>query len=227
MSSDNFTSDIIKGATKGFLDWSSENIALLVKKFKEKKLAFIKDPQTIEIVKQEYRSGESKFYQKYVKNKEILFLVRIGLVLRKLENNETKLQNLRDKIFRRYKVRGLHIAEFVQAGILNRYLGLIIEDLSFVEELEKEIEEVLGNIEKHTLFVKYNENPFEIIKKVSNIVDSHTPRILIIFGIKSSIEIIRKAKEKIKQLMKNYELGEVSGKDKEILFFKRKLHKNN
>ena len=227
MSSDNFISDSTEGVTKGALDWTAEKISSLVREFRERKLAFIRDPKTIEVVKQEYRSGESKFYQKYIKKRELLFLVRIGLGLRKLEDNEPKLQNFRDKIFRKYKVKGLHIAEFVQAGILNRYLGLILEDLSSVEELEKEIEEILGNIERHTLFVKSIESPFEIIKKSSNIVDSHTPRIFIIFGIKSSANIVRSVKEKMKQLMKDYEFEEVSGGDREILFFKRKLHEAN
>ena len=56
----------------------------------------------------------AKFYSKYIKDKEILFLVKIGLTLRKLENDKERQHNLRDKIFRKFKVEGLHIAEFVQ-----------------------------------------------------------------------------------------------------------------
>ena len=67
MSSNNFNSDIIEATTKGVLEWSADRISNLVKSFKERKLAFIKEPKTIEIVREQYNSGESKFYQIYIK----------------------------------------------------------------------------------------------------------------------------------------------------------------
>ena len=65
MSSDNFSSDIIESATKGALDWTAEKISSLVRKFRERKLAFIKEQKTIEIAREQYHSGEAKFYEKY------------------------------------------------------------------------------------------------------------------------------------------------------------------
>jgi hypothetical protein len=144
MSSD--VSDIAEGVTKGILSFSEEKIKELVRNFRNKKLVFIEDPQTIEVVKEQYRSGENKFYEIYIKDKELLFLVRLGLTLRKIENDQERSQNLRSKIFVKYKVEGLHVAEFVQNGVLNRYVGILIDELDSVEKLEKEIYEILkGN----------------------------------------------------------------------------------
>lgn len=221
--SSNPLSDISKGATKGLLEWSSEKVASLVQKLKDRKLGFIQDPKTIEVAKEQYNSGEAKFYQIYIKNNEILFLVRMGLTLRKLEGTEERLLNLRDKIFRKYKVQGLHIAEFVQNGILNKYVGILIEELTSIEELKSEIEEVLKNIEKHVLFIKSGVNCPEIVKNIANVVHAHSPDIFIVSGIKSAAQVIIGCSDKIQIVLPSYALEKFSSSEKETLFFKRKL----
>jgi len=223
VSSNNPVSDVAEGATKAFLEWSVDKISSLVQRLKERKLAFIQERKTIDLVKEQYNSGEAKFYKIYVKDKELLLLIRIGLTLRKLEDDQERLHNLRDKIFRKYKVRGLHVAEFVQNGILNKYVGILIEELAAVEELEKSIEEVLKNIEKHALFVKVGSNPQEIIKKATTLVHTHVPHIFIISGFKDAADIIRKCREKLQMILDEYKFERFSSNDKETLFFKRKL----
>jgi FixJ family two-component response regulator len=121
--------DIIAGATKGALDWSVEFIKSLVEKFKDRKIAFIEDEETIKIVKEQYNSGELNFYKAYIQDKELLFIVKLGLTLRRMESDSQRRNNLRDKIFRKYEIRGLRIAQFVENGILNRYIGILIDNL--------------------------------------------------------------------------------------------------
>lgn len=225
MSSDNPISDVSKGVTEALLEWTTEKITILVKKFKDRKLAFIQEPRTIEIAREQYRSGESKFYEIYIKNKDVLFLVRMGLTLRKLENDRDRLQNLRDKIFKKYKTHGLHVAEFVQNGVLNRYVGIKLEELSSVEDLKKEIEDVLKNIEKHAIFVLGREKAGEIIKKVVNVVHANSPDILIVSGIKSAAEIVRTCTQNLEEHLKEYNLEKFSTVEKETLFFKKTLTK--
>lgn len=223
MSSDNPVSDAAAGATKGALEWTSEKVALLVKKLKERKLAFIEDRKTIDIVKELYNSGEIQFYQKYIQDKELLLIVRMGLALRKIEDYKERLQNLRDKIFRKYKVNGLHIAEFVQIGALNRYVGILIDELSSLKDLGKEIEEVLKNIEKHALFVKGTDENRNVITRSITITSSHSPSIFIIAGTKSASKVVENCVEKLKEVLTDYGIERISGSEKEILFFKRKI----
>ncbi|MBI4981112.1 hypothetical protein HZC30_06165 [Candidatus Woesearchaeota archaeon] len=218
-------SEAVEGVTKGALDWSAENIASFVQKLKERKLAFIENRKTIEVVKEQYNSGESKFYSKYIKDKELLFLVRVGLTLRKLEEDEDKLLNLRNKIHHKYGINGLHIAQFVQNGILNRYFGLLIEKLTSEEELEKKIHDVLKNIEKHALFVSGNSKVAEIVRKATNIIDSHSPSIFVIAGLKSAAKIVSDAIAPLSSIMEDYEQERFSSEEKEIVIFKVKVNK--
>lgn len=221
MSSDQLA-EAVEGVTKAALDWSFEKLASFVKKLKERKLAFIVDKKTIDVVREQYHSGESKFYAKYISNKELLFLVRMGLTLRKLEREENRLLNLRDKIYHKYGLRGLHIAQFTQSGVLNRYLGMLIEMLISEEDLENTIANVLNNIEKHTLFVLATNNGADITRKSQTIIDAHSPSIFVITGFKSAAKIVETTRPLLQNIMQNYELERFSGNEKEILFFKRK-----
>lgn len=223
MSSDNLTSDAFEGVTKGALEWTSEKISSLVKGFKEKRLAFIKEKKTIEIAREQYNSGEAKFYERYVKDKELLFLLRMGLVLRKLEEDLERHENLRDKIFRKYTVQGLHIAEFVQNGMLNRYIGLLLENILSIDDIEKNIKEILWDIDKHAIFVESGSSKQEILKKAAIMISSHSPSIFVIAGMKYAAKIVNECAEQLKIILKDYDFERVSTTNKEVLFFRKKL----
>lgn len=222
MSSDNPISDIAEGTAKGFLDWSVDKIGSFIKRLKNKELAFIEEPKTIEIVREQYRSGEAKFYEIYIKDKNLLFLVKLGLTLRKLESDKERLQNLRDKILKKHDIEGLHIAEFVQNGILNNYVSILLKELTSLEKLTEDIEQILKNIEKYTIFVLGTSNKSEIIKNADIKVNSHSPKIFIISGFKSAAKIVAESIDKFKIILKDYEFERFSSGEKETLFFKRK-----
>ena len=219
---DNPVSDITEGVTKGFLDWSIDKITSFLQKLENREIAFIEEQKTIDIVKEQYLSGESKFYGKYIKDKKFLFLARLGLALRKVEGDKERRGNLRDKIFKKYSVEGLHIAEFVENGILNRYVGILIEGLISIEKLEKDIEDILKNIEKYTLFVQWTSNKAEIVKRADIKVNSNSPKVFIVSGFKLAAQLVRDCTESFIIMLNDYELERFSTGDKEILFFKRK-----
>lgn len=225
MSYEDAISNAVKGATEGFLNWGADVIKDLVSKLKERKLAFIQDEKTIQIVKEQYRSGELAIYKEYIEDKEMLFLLKMGLTLRRLEKDkeEERKRNLRTKIFNKYEVKGLHIAQFVENGILNRYVGILIDDIISIEKFKKDIMEILNNIEKHVLFVKTEDKDRDVIKQVLIIVASHKPMIFILSGILSAAKTIRNCEERLKELLTDYKLEKMSDGQKENLFFKRVL----
>ena len=223
MSSESPIADISKGATKALLDFTSDKIDSFIEKFKKRDLAFIRDKETIDIVREEYSSGEAKFYESYVEDRDLLLIVRMGLALRRLEStNEKKLHDLRERVFQKYKVRGLHIAEFVQVGILNRYIGILIGDITSLDDFKRDIKEVLENIEKHVLFVKSADKTPQITQKASNIVNSHSPNIFVVAGMGPAAKTVEECSEKLEKLLQDYEVEKISRKDKEVIFFKRK-----
>jgi len=227
MSSDNLGDKLIedaaKGATKGFLEFTKEQVVLYIQKFRDKKLAFIGEQKTIDIAKEQYNSGESKFCHTYIHDKQLLFLVGMGLTLRRIEKDEEKRMNLRTKIIRKFTVKGLHIAEFVQNGILNRYMGILLEIVDSIKDLEKQIEEVLKNIERYSLFVQSKDRIGEIIRMSINTTHSFSPRIFVISGEGLAAETIRENIEKIQDTLQRYSLERISTLDRESLFFKLKV----
>lgn len=229
MSSNDSKNDVIesalKGVTKGLLEWSSEKISGFIKKFKEKKLAFIKEQKTIDIVREQYSSGEGKFYQKYITDKDLLFLIRMGLTLRKLEDDEARMMNLRNKIFNKFKTQGLHVAEFVKSRLLNRYVGMLIDELESLDNLGKEIEKILKEIDKHVLFVQSFDEAKNIIMSTLTKINSFSPDIFVIAGTKSAGKIVEACEKKLISTLKNYELEVISEKGNYNLFFKRVITK--
>ena len=163
--------------------------------------------------------------EEYIEDKKTLFLLKMGLTLRSLskENEEERRNILRWKIFNKYKIAGLHIAQFVENGILNRYIGILVGEVSSVDELKKDIKDVLDNIEKHVLFVTAEDEEEDVIKNTKTVITSHTPMIFIVSGISSAAETVRNCEERLKESLIDYELEKISSGEKENLFFKRIL----
>ncbi len=149
----------------------------------------------------------------------------MGLTLRKLEEEKDaeRRQNLRTKIFNRYGVKGLHIAQFVQNGILNRYIGILIDNIVSLDKFKEDIMKVLENIEKHVLFVRNTDKERDILQAATSIVSSNIPSVFIVSGISSAAETVRNCETKLVTLLKDYELEKISSGQKENLFFKRVL----
>ncbi len=215
-----------KGAVEGLLNWGEEKIKKLASKLRDKKVAFIQDEETIRRVKEQYKSGELAIYKAYIEDKEILFLLQMGLTLRSLERGgeEERRKNLRNKIFNKYKVKGLHLAQFAENGSLNRYIGILIDDITSIDKFKKDIIDILNNIEKHVLFVQTKDSPRKVIKETLTIITSHKPMVFILSGISSAAEIVRECEIRLKEMLKeNYDLEKTSSSQKENLFFKRVL----
>ncbi len=212
---------VAKGATKGILEWTAENIVKFANKLKDKELAFIRDEKTIRLVEKQYNSGELKFYKTHIKDRELLFLIKMGLTLRKLEDDSDRLTNLQEKIFHKYEVKGLHVAQFVQNGILNRYIGILIDEMTTLDKFKENILKILQDIDKHVLFVKGTDTSRMIVQRSTMVLTSHNSSIFIISGMGLAAELVRESEDKLKELLQDYELEKMSDGKKEILFFKR------
>lgn len=215
--------DAAAGTVKGFLDWTVDQIKSLAEKFRNREIAFIQDEETIRIVKEQYNSGELNFYKTYIEDKELLFLVKIGMTLRQLERNYDRKQNLRTKIYTKYEAKGLHIAQFVENGILNRYIGILIDNLISIEDFKRKIKSILENIDGHVLFVKTDDRERLVIQTVKTKIFANSPTIFIVSGILSAAEIVRKCEIILTPLLNEYELEKMSSGQKENLFYKKAL----
>ena len=220
--------DIAKGVIKGTLEWTADFIKQIAKNFQENKLKFISDKENIEIAKEQYNSGELQIYKAYIEDKAKLMVLRMGLVLRRLENKGEKerKQRLREDIMKKYEIKGLHVAQFVENGILNRYIGILLDDIGSIEKFKERINEIIDNIEKYVIFVKGTDNDRLVLETCLKITTTNLSMIFIVSGIGSAAKIVKNIEERLVELLKeNYELEKMSKGDKENLFFKRILNK--
>ncbi len=171
-----------KGTVKGVLEWSTEQVKELVRRFNQRELSFIEDRETIEQVIAQRKKPEFLLYLKYVKDKDLRIQIEMGFHLKKITGNPIKLQNLRNKILRKYKTNGLHVAELSQTGIFSRYVGLLLEKTENETELIEGIEGILYDIEKHVLFVKSDSNIKEEAGIIVNKIQLNLPRAIVIFS---------------------------------------------
>ncbi len=212
-------SNISEGATTALLKFGETKIKQLAEYFRTKRVKFIGDSETIKIAKEVRDSGELIFYKAYIKDKNLLFNIKLGLILRKVENDYEKLQNLKEKVKSKYQIEGLHIAYFVQNGLLNRYVGILLDNLDSAETLNKIITKTLNDLDKHVVFVNSRYKSRDIIQEAM-ILAAQNPNILIISGAGSTRKEVVNSESQLKGFLKNYELEKISSEKKEILFFK-------
>jgi hypothetical protein len=154
------TQDVAEGTAKAFIKFGKEEIKQLAQRFLNRELIFIEDQETIDLVKCQLKSGEWNFFSNYVKNRKLKLLIGMGLTLRELErqNKRDQLENLRDKLYFKFKEDGLHIAEFVQCKLLVAYIGRIVDDCSSTDEIVQKIEDILNNLETRVSFIQSSDD---------------------------------------------------------------------
>ncbi len=213
--------EIISGTVKAAFSWTEEKIKELVKSFKERKLAFIQDPETIDIVKEQLKSGEWDLCQKYLRDDKLKLLVQMGLTLRRLDTNKNKtsLNSLRDRILRKHGQKGLHIAQFVQNKILSDFIGSYVSTGASIEDLITDVENLLNNLEKNVLFVKAGDNPEQLLKDIEIKLTANVPSVFIIFARQSAYENGATLKHSLlEKSFSNYRIEIKQEKDKLLLF---------
>lgn len=131
-SDEDLIAEAAEGITIGVLKWSKDEIISFVHKLQNKDLAFIGDKETIEVVKKERKTAEWDLYNRYIRDKNLRILAQAGLALRRLEqrNQVKQLESLRTKISSGFQTKGLHIAEFIQNELLDKFIGTSLPKIS-------------------------------------------------------------------------------------------------
>jgi hypothetical protein len=222
MSSSPPNSSPVREATKGALDWTEEKLKAVVQRFRDRKIAFIKDIETINLAKEQRTTPEWKLFIENVKDGTLRILFQMGLTLRKLENLGQSIHPLRDKIFKKYGIEGLHVAVVVQNEIFAKYVGNILVRAPTSERLKSEIENLFKNIENTVVFVQALDD----IKKKSDVIvskiNAHSPNTFIISSATSAMEKCKQITENVMQRVSDYTHELYKSDIKRIYFLNRK-----
>lgn len=216
---------IAKGATKAVIEWTEEKIKDIVKKFSNKELAFIENPEIIDLVKEQRSTTEWSLFEKYIEDKDLHVLFQMGLSLRRLEKQEEFLamDSLRGKIFNKYDIEGLHFAQTVQNGIFNKYLGSVLERFTTPAKLTFEILKLIKEIENRVVFIKSEDDIQKRTNEIVSKINAHSPRTFIISSAKkSAMENCEKIKNNVMERISNYDNENYEAEDKKIYFLNRK-----
>jgi len=218
-SENNFTSDIAKGATEAIINVSKEEIKSLIYKWENKELLFLGKKETIDLVKRERKTEEWALFDKYIKNKELRILVQMGLALRELEDNPKEIKRIQEIILSIYKGRGLHIAHFVQTGFLKNYIGHILSKYLSNKALGEELENTLRNVEKYIVFIRSSDDVEKTMNILKNRIEVNLPNVLIIYSLKTAVEIAKKIKEKLKEKLEHYKIDDMTLRENRYICF--------
>lgn len=169
------------GATAAAIDWTEEKIRDLVKQFLNRKLAFIKDEENIDLVKAERKSTEFTILSQFVP-KTYIIQVQMGLALREIATDQNRVIPLVDKIRRKYGRDGLHIAEITQVGITYQLLTHLSQLYRDPPEVTKRLTYFLGHAEDLVIFVRSTDKPNAIVTKIIVRIEAAETHIIILFG---------------------------------------------
>jgi hypothetical protein len=210
-----------KGATEGALEWTEEKIKQLVRKFKDRKIAFVQNPETIEVAKEQRNSSEWGLFRNYVDDERLHILFQMGLTLRRVEKNKPQCDHLRQRILKKYKAEGLHIAQFVQNGLFGKYIANILDKGLTIDQIECEIKHLFENIEITNSYIQIGDNVEKEAAEITARIQSHNPSTYIISGSKSATVKCRQVKDTVMRRITGYNAELYRTEIKEVYFLNR------
>ncbi|MBS3060711.1 MAG: hypothetical protein J4432_04355 [DPANN group archaeon] len=207
MDPDKFVENAFKGMTEGAITTFKKDLKQYIERFKSGDLAFIENTETIKEIENNRKKPELKLLRRYIKSREYLLQIQIGYHLKELEENKKHkaLNQLLDKVYSNWGASGRRIAEISQRGILSRYLGLLLQDANDEKSLEEQINSLLDNLDKYFLFIKAEDKPKDLERKLINKLDANSPNTMIVFSRgKKPVSIAEKTIDSIKNKVLEY-----------------------
>lgn len=193
-----------EGATLAVLEWTEQKVRDLVKQFQNHKLAFIKNAENIELVKEERKSSEFSMLKQFVPKGPYSIQVQMGLALRQIANDQKRAEQLADRIYKTYGYSGRHIAEITQMGITNQLLKHHVELYRKPEEVTMRLTYFFDHIEDLVIFIRNTDKPNAIVSVILTRIESFTAHIMILVGSGYAQNVVLKILKIIKDETRGY-----------------------
>jgi len=196
--------DPIKSAAQGItaasIEWSEQKVRDLVKQFRNRKLAFIKNADNIDLVKEERKSSEYVILKQFVP-KAYSIQVQMGLALRQIASDQPRVIQLVDKIRRKYGRSGLHVGEITQVGITSQLLTHLTELYRGPDEVIKKLTYFFDHAEDLVIFVRSSDKPNVIIIMIVNRIEVLDAHMMILFGSGHAQNVVDKILKQVEDEM--------------------------
>lgn len=193
-----------EGVTLGALEFSKQQLLDWLKQFRNKKLAFIKNADNIQLVKETRNSSEYSVLKEFVPEGPYSIQVQMGLALRQIANDQKRAEQLADRIYKTYGYSGRHIAEITQMGITNQLLKHHVELYRKPEEVTMRLTYFFDHIEDLVIFIRTTDKPNAIVSVILTRIESFTTHIMILVGSGYAQDIVLKILKIIKDETRGY-----------------------
>lgn len=219
---DKFIEGAAKGAAKAGLEYTEEKIKKLVEGFRNRKISFVEDSDVIKQIQKQKRKAEWTLFNRYIINKDLRVLFQMGLTLRDYEKEKKDHEFLIHKIRKKYGKEGVHFAWFVQNGIFNKYISILMDSDIEEDQLKYKINSFLDNIDNYITFVSLKDKK-EIEKKINEIsikITAHSPDLFILSSMGDAMPICEQIINEIQDSISKYdcELFDSPHKGRKIYF---------
>lgn len=210
-----------EGKRRAELDFTKEQITAYVKRIKNGEIGVFNEVSSaFKSIQIERSSPEWKLYAPYIRNKQLRKLTNYGLQLR-METSVHRREFLKNKIRRRYGLSGWHVAEFVMNRILSKFITSVMDANKQEEELVKDIEQILNNIESNVTFIHMDTNVTEETTAVVSKLKQLAPALYILTSKGSATSLCRRIVENARPIVVGYTIDEYTEGDEYVVFFKK------
>jgi len=217
---------ITKGTVKAVIDLTSEKINEYIEKFRNRKIAFVDDPSIIENIKKQREKGEWKLFTTFIKDPKLHILFQTGLTLRDFEEERKNMKPLLDKIYKKYDLKGIHVAWFAQNGLFGKYCDYLFESGLSMEDISKEINQLFKDIDNRVFFIRktHGNKIRQVVGEIVAKIHTFNPNLFIISSIGGASGICERitisVHNKIKPL---YDCESYHKKRKKIFFLVKRI----
>lgn len=166
-----------------------------------RKLAFIGRRDYVREVKEQSQSAEWQFFKDFITDERLSILALMGLTLRDWESDPGRrqdIENLRNRIFRKFGQEGVHIAQVVQSRILSRIIAVAVDSSpTSKRDAARLIETFLNSAFLLCRFVQNDDSSDELATQIRNHLTLQKPPLFVLFARGKAIKICDHAVKRI------------------------------
>lgn len=195
-------SGVYRGATYGALEWTKDQITAFVSKLRHRQLAFVRDPETVNLIREERKGPEWALFREHIHDRRLRLLFQMGLTFRRLEKTpeeRERLLDLRRKVLKKFGAPGLRAAELVQRGMLGTFYMKFLREAESPADVESAVADLLDRVDLYTAFIQEKDDVKETVKELNIRVLSRVAQIFIVLGYGKAKS---KAKKVVEELLK-------------------------
>jgi hypothetical protein len=201
----------VKGAQGIYNSIGPDKINEYVDRFLKGNLSFLEkeeDKEEIKIIKEESKKTDYLFYKKYLSDPILLRLVAMGLGLRRLKGrNQEQVNKIRKRIYKKYTIKGLHIAELAQTQIPVISRETLFQD-SEDETLKRKLTDFFEDIDRYALFIRTDLSTKEQVEAALTKIRTFSPESFLLISSGEARRSVNEISESVLKIRSDYKIEE-------------------